>query len=232
VSPDGMDRRPARADAGAPSVVRPAAHVVPGSIGILGGTFDPIHQGHLAIAEDAREQLGLERILFIPARDAPLRSGPAGASPEDRARMVELAVAGNPHFAVDRIELARPGPSYTVETLDTLTVRERDAGRVPDLWFVLSAEQLRKLPRWKAPERVLELCHVAVVPRPGVAMPDQAWLEAAFPGRRDRIIVLDGPLLPVSGTAVRERLAVGRSVRYLLPDTVIAYIEDHDLYRP
>jgi len=142
-------------------VLAPAT-VVPGSVGILGGTFDPVHVGHLAIAEEAREQLGLERVLFIPAPDAPLRSGPAAASPEQRARMVELAIHGNPFFTMDPLELGRPGPSFTVDTLEILATRERAAGRQPDLWFILSAEQLRKLPEWRTPERLLELCRVAV----------------------------------------------------------------------
>ena len=212
--------------------VRPPAPVVRNSTGILGGTFDPVHFGHLAIAEEAREQLGLERVLFIPAPDAPLRPGPAAASARHRTRMVDLAVAGNPFFAVDRLELGRPGPSFTVDTLEQLAAREREAGREPDLWFILSAEQLRKLPQWRSPDRLLELCRIAVVPRSGTDMPGPAWVESQFPGRGDRVVPLEGPLLPVSGTAIRERLRLGRSVRYLVPDAVIAYIEDHGLYRP
>ena len=212
-------------------VLAPAT-VVPGSVGILGGTFDPVHVGHLAIAEEAREQLGLERVLFIPAPDAPLRSGPAAASPEQRARMVELAIHGNPFFTMDPLELGRPGPSFTVDSMEILATRERAAGRQPDLWFILSAEQLRRLPEWRTPKRLLELCRVAVVPRPGAEMPGRTWVESQFPGCVDRIVPLDGPLLPVSGTAIRARLRAGRSVRYLVPDAVIAYIEDHGLYRP
>jgi len=209
-----------------------AATVVPGAVGILGGTFDPVHVGHLAIAEEAREQLGLERVLFIPAPDAPLRSGPAAASPVHRARMVELAVRGNPFFAVDLVELGRPRPSLTVDTIEVLAARERAAGRQPDLWFILSAEQLRKLPQWRTPERLLGLCRIAVVPRPDTEMPGRTWVESQFPGCADRIVPLEGPLLPVSGTAIRARLRAGRSVRYLVPDAVIAYIEHHGLYRP
>ena len=202
-----------------------------GGIGLFGGTFDPIHVGHLAIAEDAREQLSLERVVFIPAAEAPLRPDPAKASAADRARMVELAIAGNPAFALDRIELERLGPSYTVETVEALVGREQSAGRSADFTFILSVEQLRKLPDWRSAGRLLELCRVAAVPRPGTLMPDREWLEARFPGRSGRIVGLDGPLLAVSGTAIRERLAAGRSVRYLVPDAALQYINDHDLYR-
>ena len=209
----------------------PSGGVLPGSVGILGGTFDPIHLGHLAIAEDVRGQLGLERVIFLPAAEAPLRTAPPRASPADRLRMVELAIAGNPFFGVDGSELERPGPSYTVDTMALLAVLEGGAGRQTDLWFILSAEQLRRLPKWKAPERLLDLCRLAVVPRPGTVMPDRPWLESRFPGRAERVAFLDGPMLAISGTAIRRRLGTGSSVRYLVPDAVIAYIEDHELYR-
>jgi nicotinate-nucleotide adenylyltransferase len=200
-------------------------------VALFGGTFDPIHVGHLAIAEDARERLGVERIVFIPASAPPLRAAAPTAGAEDRARMVELAIAGNPAFAIDRIELKRQGPSYTVDTLETLSEGERAAGRAPDFTFILSADQLRKLPQWRTPDRLLDLAKLAVVPRPRSPMPERAWLEATFPGRAHRIVVLDGPLLDISGTEIRARIASGRSVRYLLPDAVLDYINDHGLYR-
>ena len=210
---------------------RGPAPVVPGRLGLLGGTFDPIHVGHLAIAEEAREDLGLERVVFIPSAVPPHRGRPTGASPEDRAAMVELAVAGNPFFSVDRLELDRPGPSFAVDTLAILAARERAAGREPDLWFILSAEAFVGLPTWRAPERVLELARFAVVPRPGTPMPDRAWVEARFPRAGGRVTFLDGPLLDVSGTVIRARIAAGRSLRYLVPDAVRAHITDHGLYR-
>jgi nicotinate-nucleotide adenylyltransferase len=200
-------------------------------MGVLGGTFDPIHLGHLAIAEEARDALGLRGVLFVPAAVPPHRGAPTGASAEDRAAMVELAIAGNPFFHVDRLELARSGPSYSVDTLTILADRERASGREPDLWFILSAEALAGLPTWRSPARILELARLAVVPRPGASVPDRAWLEEQFPGCGDRVRFVDGPLLPVSGTAVRARAAAGRSLRYLVPDAVRSYIADHDLYR-
>jgi nicotinate-nucleotide adenylyltransferase len=215
-------------------VGRPAPpSAVPGRIGILGGTFDPIHVGHLAIAEDAREQLGLARVDFIPAGMPQLRPGPPSASAEDRAAMVALAIAGNQRFAMDRIEVDRAGPTFAVDTLETLVDQARRRGGMPpELWFILSAQALLALPRWKTPHRFLDLTRIAVVPRAGTPMPDRAWLEATFPGRADRFEFLDGPLLDVSGTAVRARIGAGWSVRYLVPDAVIDYIGDHHLYRP
>jgi nicotinate-nucleotide adenylyltransferase len=204
------------------SPARPA----PGSLGILGGTFDPIHHGHLAIAEDAREVLGLERVLFVPAglpphkRERPVT--PAG----HRLAMVELAIAGNPCFAASRIEVDRDGPSYTADTLEAMHAA---GGR--DLWFILSGEALAGLPAWHRPARVLELARLAVVPRGGVAAPDPAWIEQHFPGRADRFTFLSGPLLPISGSVVRRRVAAGRSIRYLVPDPVARYIAEHQLYR-
>ena len=206
--------------------------VVPGSVGILGGTFDPIHVGHLAIAEDARERLGLERVDFVPAGMPQLRPKPPAASAQDRAAMVELAISGNPAFRINRLEVTRDGATFTVDTLEILHARTREAGHEPDLWFILSAESLLTLPRWKSPERVLQLARLAVVPRQGTVTPDRARLESQFPGAGGRVAFLDGPLLAVSGSAIRRRLAAGRSIRYLVPDAVWAYIADHHLYRP
>jgi nicotinate-nucleotide adenylyltransferase len=145
--------------------------------------------------------------------------------------MVDLAVAGNPHFAVDRLEVVRQGPTFAVDTLEVLYALTRDAGREPDLWFILSAQALLTMPQWRTPDRVLELARLAVVPRPGVRTLEADWVDAHFPGRGDRVRFLDGPLLDVSSTAVRKRIRAGWSIRYLVPDAVRAYIADHHLYR-
>lgn len=211
-------------------VVPPAAAVVPGRLGILGGTFDPIHHGHLAIAEEAREALGLERVLFVPAAQPPHKLGRRIAGAAERLAMVELAIAGNPAFAVSRIELDRAGPSYSVDTVGALAEEARGAGREPDLVFIMSGETLRELPTWREPERLLDLCRVAVVPRSGHETPDAVWLGIHFPGRAHRVTILPGPLLAVSGSVVRARAAAGRSIRYLVPDAVARHIVDHALY--
>lgn len=211
--------------------ITPPARVRPGSIGIMGGTFDPIHLGHLAIAEEAREALGLARILFIPAAVPPHRPLGSVSPTEDRAAMVGLAIEDNPAFELSRIEMDRPGPSFTSDTVDALAATERAAGRKPDLTFILSAETLRQLPTWHEPERLLDACRLAMVPRDGHPSPTRAWLREQFPGRDDRIDRLSGPRLAVSSTVIRARLAAGRSIRYLVPPAVERYIDDHGLYR-
>jgi nicotinate-nucleotide adenylyltransferase len=211
-------------DAGA-DLVLPPAPVVPGSVGILGGTFDPVHHGHLVIAEEAREVLGLERVLFIPAASPPHKPGRPVTDAAHRLAMAELAVAGNPSFAVSRLELDRGGASYTVDTLEALR-----ADGVTEPWFILSAEALADFPTWRDPGRILDLARLAVVPRGGSALLDPDWFSARFPGRGDRVRFLSGPLLPISGSVVRRRAAAGRSVRYLVPDAVAAYVTQHSLY--
>ena len=202
----------------------------PAAVGILGGTFDPIHIGHLAIAEAARDALGLERVLFIPTRLPVHKLGVRVADAGDRVAMVAAAIAGNPAFAVDRAEVDRAGPSYAVDTLEGLVEAAQAAGRPAAFTFILSAEAYAGLASWHHPERLLDLCRLAVVPRPGAGPVDPAAMARAVAGAGPRTIVLDGPLLAVSGTAIRARIAAGRSIRYLVPDAVIAYIDDHRLY--
>jgi nicotinate-nucleotide adenylyltransferase len=215
---------------GSASLESPAP-VVPGSLGILGGTFDPIHLGHLAIAEEVRETLGLERLLFVPAGIPPHRPTAPAATAEDRLAMVRLAVADNPAFLASAIELERDGPSFSVDTVEQLAAEVRRAGRRPDLWFVLSAEAFGQLHTWHEPERLLVAARVAVVPRAGAPQVTRAWVAAHFRGYEDRVRFLDGPQLGISGTSVRARAAAGRSLRYLVPEEVARYIESHRLYR-
>jgi nicotinate-nucleotide adenylyltransferase len=193
-------------------------------VGVMGGTFDPIHLGHLAVAEEAREVLGLERILFVPAGRPPHKAADEVTSVEHRLAMVELAIADNPAFELSRIEVDRPGPSYTVDTLEALA-----AGGEP-VTVILSAETLAELPTWHEPWRLFEAARVAVAPRWGYPAPDPGWLAATFPGREDRVTYLEGPRLGVSSTALRARVAAGRSIRYLVPQTVAAYIAANNLY--
>jgi nicotinate-nucleotide adenylyltransferase len=205
--------------------VAPPAAVVPGSLGVLGGTFDPIHHGHLAIAEDAREFLGLERLLLVPAARPPHKPGRPITPGEHRLAMVELAVTGNPSLQVGAMEIARGGESFTVDTLEALRADGEE-----DVWFILSAEALAGFDAWRNPSRILDLARLAVVPRGTADVADPAWVARQFPGREDRIRFLPGPLLPISGSVVRRRVAAGRSIRYLVPDPVARYIADHALY--
>ena len=210
-------------------IERPAP-VVPGSLGIMGGTFDPIHFGHLAAADEAREVLGLERIVFVPAGIPPHKADQRVARAEDRLAMVEAAIADNAAFEVSRIDIDRAGPSYTVDTVELMAERERAAGHEPDLTFILSVETLRELPTWHEPERLLDRCRLAVMPREGYPAPGPDWLTEHFPGREDRVVSLGGARLEISSSAIRARVARGRSIRYLVPAAVAAYIADHGLY--
>ena len=208
----------------ASDAILPPAAIVPGSRGVFGGTFDPVHHGHLALAEEACDALGLESVIFVPAAVPPHKPGVPVARAEHRLAMVEAAIAGNPRFSVTRLELDRPGPSFSVDTL------ERLAGRRDDLWFILSSEALAGLPTWREPDRILELARLAVLPRAGQSTIDERWVGEHYPGREDRFRFLPGPLLPISGSVVRQRVAAGRSIRYLVPDAVARYIAQHRLY--
>ncbi len=220
----------ARLGPAAPFAFAPPLPPVAGAVGILGGTFDPIHLGHLAIAEEVREVLGLERILFVPAGRPPHKPGLPISPAADRLAMVELAVAGNSAFAVSRIEIDRPGPSYTVDTVARLLDGAGDAGPRPELTVIVSTELFGDLPTWHEPDRLLGLARLAVVPRPGHPTAGRAFLVDRFPGREDRVTFLDGPNLLLSATEIRARARAGRSIRYLVPEAVAAYIGDHALY--
>lgn len=211
-------------------VIATATPVVAGSIGVFGGTFDPIHFAHLAVAQEAAEVLGLERILFIPAGQPPHKLDRKISPAADRLAMVELAIEGNPRFAVDRLELEREGPSYTVDTLEALRSRRSAEAAPPDLTLILSSEAYLALPGWREPDRIVAQARLAVAPRDGYPSADSASLEPPIPGSEGRVTFLDGPRMRLSASELRARAASGRSVRYLVPDAVAAYIDDHGLY--
>ena len=197
------------------------------AIGLMGGTFDPIHVGHLAVAEEAREALSLDRILFVPAGRPPHKPPGSVTAVGHRVAMVELAIADNRAFELSRIEIEREGPSFTVDTVEALA----RANPAAILHLILSAETFAELPTWHEPERLFGAARMAVVPREGYPAPDPGWLADAFPGREDRVDFLEGPRLGLSSTALRARVAAGRSIRYLVPAAVAAYIAQHELYR-
>lgn len=196
----------------------------------MGGTFDPIHLGHLTVAEQTREALDLASVVFVPAGDPPHKRDRAVTPAAHRLAMVELAISGNPGFTVSRVELDRTGPSYAVDTLAELAARADADGRERPV-FILSVEALWGFPTWREPRRILELCRIAVVPRRGTPAPDAAWLSRELPGLEDRFVFLDGPHLGHSATDIRTRVAAGRSIRYLVVPAVEAYIREHQLYR-
>jgi nicotinate-nucleotide adenylyltransferase len=209
----------------------PPPAIVPDSVGIFGGTFDPIHLAHLAVAERAAEALGLEEVLFIPAGQPPHKPAVEITPAEHRLAMVELAVAGNERFGVDRLELERAGPSYTVDTLEALHASRAASGASTDLTLILSAEAFLGLMTWREPRRVLELARVVVAPRDGYPDAGPGFLAQHLPDLADRATFLDGPRLRLSASELRTRAAAGLSLRYLVPDAVAAYIGDHGLYQ-
>jgi nicotinate-nucleotide adenylyltransferase len=183
---------------------------------LFGGSFDPVHVGHLMVAEAAADALGM-RVRFVPAREQPLKRAAHAATPEQRAAMLEAAIAGNPRFRVERIELDLPTPSYTVRTLRALAQRE------PGNRFVLlvGGDAVRELPSWHEVEALPGLAELVAFERPGAPSPS--------PGLIGRTVEV--PAFDISATGVRERVAQGRSIRYLVPDPVREYIAAHGLYR-
>ena len=198
-----------------------------GATGVFGGTFDPIHLAHLAVAEAARDAFGLRRVLFIPAAQPPHKPGRDISPVEDRLAMVEAAVEGNPAFEISRLEIERSGPSYTVDTLTALC----EAAPGDRLALILSAESYSEFGSWHEPRRILDLAALIVAPRVGYADADPDLIARQFPEARVTVAFMDGPRIRLSASEIRQRAADGRSVRYLVPDAVAAYIGDHDLYQ-
>jgi nicotinate-nucleotide adenylyltransferase len=198
-----------------------------GATGVFGGTFDPIHLAHLAVAEAARDAFGLRRVLFIPAAQPPHKPGRDISPVEDRLAMVEAAVEGNPAFEISRLEIERSGPSYTVDTLTALC----EAAPGDRLALILSAESYSEFGSWHEPRRILDLAALVVAPRVGYADADPDLIARQFPEARATVAFMDGPRIRLSASEIRQRAADGRSVRYLVPDAVAAYIGDHDLYQ-
>ena len=211
--------------------VSDATPVVPGSIGILGGTFDPFHLGHLALGSAARDRLGLARVLVMPAASPPHKPGRPVTAAETRFAMVRAGIAGEERLEASRIELDRPGPSWTVDTLVSLADAERGEGREPDLTLILSAESFAGFASWHEPERILDLARIAVAPRAGHPPPDLEAFERRFPGRRDRIVQFVAPAIDVSASQIRRRAARGESLAGLVPPGVEALIRADRLYR-
>ncbi|HRQ39034.1 MAG TPA: nicotinate (nicotinamide) nucleotide adenylyltransferase [Chloroflexota bacterium] len=196
------------------------------AIGLLGGTFDPPHVGHLWLAEAAREQLGLARVLFLPVGTPPHKEGKTITAVSHRLTMTQLAIQDNPAFTLDTTDADRKPPHTTVTLLPQIQTRYPDA----QLWLLIGADSLRDLPAWVEPQRLIQQCQLAVLPRPGVEI-DWEVLETAVPHIRRATQWLDGPSVSLSATQIRHWAAAGRSLRYLTPPAVLAYIQQHGLYR-
>jgi nicotinate-nucleotide adenylyltransferase len=195
------------------------------NIGVLGGTFDPIHIGHLIIAEEARIELGLAEVLFVPAGQPWLKQDRDITPATHRVEMVRRAIGDNPNFKLSTLEVDRPGPSYTV---DTLTLLQDELSSQSSLFFVLGRDTLAELPLWKDPRKVIQLCRLVVPPRLGSR--DLRHLQEAIPGLLDRVIQLDMPVIGISSSEIRQRIARGLSIRYLVPSGVEEYITEQRIY--
>lgn len=197
-------------------------------VGILGGTFDPVHYGHLVIAEDCRVQLGLDEVLFVPAGQPPHKRDSVISPATDRVAMVRLAIADNPYFRLSRVEVDRPGTSYSV---DTVSLLRAEMGPESRLFFIVGRDLLADLPSWREPDRLASLCQIVAVNRPGYPPLDLAYLEPAIPGASEKITQLEVPDLNLAASELRRRVKEGRPIRYMTPDAVIGYIQRHGLYR-
>jgi nicotinate-nucleotide adenylyltransferase len=196
-------------------------------IGVIGGTFDPIHYAHLAAAEEARVRMDLERVFFAVAKVSPHKLDEEATPVEHRLAMVGLAIASNPHFAISRVDVDRPGPSYTV---DTISLLQQQWGEDTEIFFIMGRDSLMELPTWHQPQRLAQSCRLVVVPRPRFDV-DLAQLEASLPGISSRLDILDMPGMDISSTELQQRVRDGLPIKYQVPEEVERYINDHELYR-
>jgi nicotinate-nucleotide adenylyltransferase len=195
-------------------------------IGILGGTFDPPHVGHLILAEYSAEALELDHLFFVPAADPPHKQGETKTPVYHRLAMLQCAIADNARFSLSRIDVDRPGPHYSLDMVRIV----RDEFPQSDIYFVMGGDSFRDLPTWHNPQALIALCTIVVMRRPyDHIRPDMH--EAILPRLATRVILIDAPLLEISSTDIGERLRQGRSVRYLVPDTVLTYINENNLYQ-
>jgi len=197
------------------------------NIGVLGGTFDPIHVGHLILAEEARIKLGLSKVLFVPAGHPWLKVDHVITPQEQRVEMVRRAIASNPYFELCTLELEHASPSYTV---DTITMLREQLGAEASFVFILGRDALVDLPLWKEPRKLVQICKLVVASRLSSNSPSLKSLETSIPGVLDNVIQLDMPVVEISSSEIRQRLARGLSVRYLVPDEVEEYIIKQKIY--
>jgi nicotinate-nucleotide adenylyltransferase len=197
-------------------------------IGILGGTFDPVHNGHLAIAGEARSYLNLNEVIFLPAGQPWMKADRSISPARHRLAMLRLALKSKPHFKLSTMEVEYEGPSYSVDTIARLKTTFPEA---TDIYFIIGWDNLNKLPLWKEPGRLLELCFLAAVPRPGYDRPNMKKLEAELPGISKKVILMDKPRLDISATDIRNKAAEGLPISDLVPSAVEKYIKENDLYQ-
>ncbi len=195
-------------------------------VGVFGGTFDPIHTGHLILMEEARYELELDSVLIVPAADPPHKQGHAISPVADRIRMCELATWDADAVNISRVDADRSGPHYSVDMVRLLQAR---LGAHTEIFFLVGMDSLRDLPMWHRPQQLLDQCTLVAMSRAGVSI-DWTSLESELPGIRERVMLIEMPLLEISGTDIRERVREGRPIRYQTPRVVERYIRRRGLY--
>jgi nicotinate-nucleotide adenylyltransferase len=199
------------------------------NIGVIGGTFDPVHLGHLAIAEESRRELNLAEVIFVPAGHPYFKAQGLISPARHRLNMLKLALAGRPEFRITLMEVRRPGPSYSIDTIAKMKKRLKADD---EIFFILGWDSLLTLYRWQEPERLIRLCRIVAAPRPGYPKPDIRQLEENLPGISERTVVMEKPLIDISATRVRERVQQGLPIDDLVPAPVAAYVREKGLYKP
>lgn len=197
-------------------------------IGILGGTFDPVHHGHIMMAVRARDILKLEKVLLIPA-GRPMAKGRLDiTSARHRLAMLEIAIENVSGLEISRMEIDRPGSSYTVETIEEL---RKSGYENDDIWFIIGLDNLDQLKYWYQPERLIQLCRIAAVARPGYEKPAPDELEKSLPGLSSRVDYLEGMDEDISATGIRKKVVRGESIDDIISEAVVRYITEHNLYK-
>jgi nicotinate-nucleotide adenylyltransferase len=197
-------------------------------IGVLGGTFDPVHLGHISMAEEARDALGLNQVILVPAGQPMSKPNRPITPAGHRLKMLRLALKDKYHLTVSAIETERTGPSFTV---DTITALRQKYGVKAEIYFILGWDSLEQLPEWREPARLINICWLAAVPRPGCPQPNLEELEIKIPGISKKVVFLEKPNIDISATDIREQAAKGKSIDGLVPGPVAEYIKKHKLYQ-
>ncbi len=196
-------------------------------IGVIGGTFDPTHYGHVAAAEEARVRVNLEKVLFAVAALPPHKLDEEVTPVEHRLAMVQLGIFSNPDFELSRVDVDRSGPSYTV---DTISILQEQWGQGTEMFFILGLDSLVEVPTWHQPERLIQLCHLVAVARPGFEV-DMRQLEDSVPGISSRVEIIGMPEVDISSSDLQRRVREGLPIRYQVPEEVERYIREHRLYQ-
>lgn len=195
-------------------------------VGVFGGTFNPLHQGHLIVAEFAAETLSLDLVLFAPVGQPPHKNGRNLAAIEHRIQMIDSSITDNSRFQLSLVDVERPAPHYSVDTVKRLKAQYEQS----QLFFVMGGDALKDFPSWHRPSEIVEYCRLAVMRRPSSKPVQPDMHEAVMPGLKHSVDMIEAPPIGISSTRIREQLAAGKSVRYLVPNPVLDYIHAHRLY--